>query len=62
MNWPDKKLRGALLELADMEYLAVISGGQKGKLYRYKLAVDRSAAGDALDNLTDPAALREAVS
>ncbi len=57
MNWPDKKLRGALFELADMEYLAVISGGQKGKLYRYKLAVDRSAAGDALDGLLDPVKL-----
>jgi DNA primase len=53
-NWPDKKLRGALGELVEMEYLTAVSGGYKGKLYRYKLAVDRSANVNALDSLVAP--------
>lgn len=61
-GWPDKRLRQALAELVDMEYLAVDSGSQ-GRAYLYSiLAGNNDSASLSLSELTTPDELRKAIS
>ena len=58
-QWPDKRLRSALSELVDMEYLAVDSGSQ-GRAYQYRvLANPNESAPACLDELTTPSELKK---
>lgn len=60
-GWPDKRLRQALSELVDMEYLGVDSGSQ-GRAYCYSiLAGNSDTAFLSLAELTTPDELRKAL-
>ena len=59
--WPDRRLRNALRELEDMEYLGVDSGSQ-GRAYRYNVPTDSmTSIPTCLNELTTPAELRSAL-
>jgi hypothetical protein len=57
-SWPDRRLKEALGELVDMEYLA--ADGAQGKVYRYQLLADPSEGqGPPTLALTTPQELKE---
>lgn len=59
-GWPDRRLKEALGELVDMEYLA--TEGSQGKAYVYSLVAAPDIAGPQLIALTTPAELKEKLS
>lgn len=52
-SWQDHRLRDALTELVEMEYLAVV-GGSQGKSYTYRLLVYGEGGPSLLGELTTP--------
>ncbi len=52
-SWQDHRLRDALTELVEMEYLAVV-GGSQGKSYTYRLLVYGEEGPSLLGELTTP--------
>lgn len=52
-SWQDHRLRDALAELVEMEYLAVV-GGSQGKAYTYRLLVYGEEGPSLLGELTTP--------
>jgi hypothetical protein len=57
-NWPDRRLKEALSELVDMEYLA--ADGAQGKVYRYSVTAEpNEGQGPPTMALTTPQELKE---
>ncbi len=57
-NWPDRRLKEALGELVDMEYLT--ADGAQGKVYRYSVLADPAEGqGPSMMALTTPQELKE---
>ena len=57
-SWPDRRLKEALTELVDMEYLS--SDGAQGKVYRYSVLADPDESqGPPAMALTTPQELKE---
>ena len=56
-GWPDRRLKEALGELVDMEYLA--TEGSQGKAYVYSLLAAPDITGPQLIALTTPQELKE---
>ena len=54
-GWPDHRLRDALAELVDMEYLVAV--GSQGKLYEYQMLFDADTMPSPLSELTTPSQL-----
>jgi hypothetical protein len=52
-SWQDHRLRDALAELVEMEYLAAV-GGSQGKAYTYRLLVHGEEGPSLLGDLTTP--------
>jgi DNA primase catalytic core len=60
-SWPDRRLKEALGELVDMEYL--MADGAQGKVYRYQLLADpNEGQGPPTLALTTPQELKERLS
>ena len=58
-HWPDRRLREALHELVDMEYLATDSGSQ-GRAYNYSMLIDPGeVSSPSTQMLTTPQQLKE---
>ena len=52
-GWPDRRLRDALGELVEMEYVGATAGSQ-GKTYQYRLLSDADTTPSPLGQLTTP--------
>jgi len=52
-GWPDRKVRDALQELVEMEYIGALSGSQ-GRTYQYRLLTFSETTPSVLGELTSP--------
>jgi hypothetical protein len=58
-DWNDHRLRDALEELVEMEYLAIVGGGSQGRTYNYRLIDESSGEPLSLKELTTPDQLEQ---